>query len=159
MGELLIVLIIILLMCSVVYKDMSAICIVLPVGFVFFNCMNHLSRKKNSEIKIVPVEQPPAEPFDDGNTKKIVEKNREAINAVYGDQPLNPIDFGVSKFNQRIGDRDRKAIIAQIKGRRNPTYEPYYRRELEDQATVRWWDNEDVMVRTINENQRQTIPM
>lgn len=163
MVELLIVLFVIMIMCGIAYRDSSMVCILLPVGYIFFQCMRCLSEKKNSEIKIqneMPIESKEPEKnesFDDG--KKIIEQNKLAIDAVYSDQPLNPIDFGVSKFNQRIGDRDRKAIITQIKGRRNPTYEPYYRRELEDRATVRWWDNEDVMVRYLEKNQRQTIPM
>ena len=170
MEELLLIFVVVLVMCVIAFNDSSSLCVLLPVGGLFAYTMSAYSQKKNSSVS-TPIEnivddepeqnniqnmsEPMAiEPTDD----YIATQNKKAMDDIYSDQKMNTIDHKVSKFNQRIGDRDRRAIITQIKGRRNPTMEPYYRQEMEDQGTVRWWDNEDVMVRMVNSNQMATIP-
>lgn len=170
MEELLLIFVVVLVMCVIAFNDSSSLCVLLPVGGLFAYTMNVYSQKKNSSVS-VPVEnivddEPERDDIQNISEQMTTEpkydyittQNKKAMDDIYSDQKMNTIDHKVSKFNQRIGDRDRNAIIAQIKGRRNPTMEPYYRQELEDQGTVRWWDNEDVMVRMVNPNQMATIP-
>lgn len=92
------------------------------------------------------------------NSSSISEKNRYAIDQVYGNK-MNTTTNLTTKHNMRIGDRDRKAIIAQVKGRRANTYEPYYRQELSEHGSKRWWEPEDVLVRMLPDKQMNTIPM
>lgn len=170
MEELLLIFVVVLVMCVIAFNDSSSLCVLLPVGGLFAYTMNAYSQKKNSSVPVL-VENIVDDDSEQNNIHNISEsmtaktkddyiaiQNKKAMDDIYSDQKMNTIDHKVSKFNQRIGDRDRKAIIAQIKGRRNPSMEPYYRQELEDQGTVRWWDNEDVIVRMVNPNQLATIP-
>lgn len=95
----------------------------------------------------------------DKQEKLIDESNRRAVGEVYGRRYGGTMDNALYVHKQRIGDRQRQAIINQVRGRRNNVYEPYYRQELSEHASKRWWENDDVLVTKLDKRQLSTIDM
>jgi hypothetical protein len=106
--------------------------------------------------------------FENNTNKKVdmVEKsnvdqhmsdlNKLALDQMYGRHGSN-VDDKMSEHRQRIGDRDHKATVAQIKGRRNNSMEPYYRQELEQYGSKKWWNPDTVLMRKATKKQKKTI--
>ena len=107
-----------------------------------------------------PVEEPApkGETFKDKQAKEdkkhkaLYEENRYALDQLYN-RGGKTIDSEMTKHRQRIGDRDRQAIIAQATWRRNNTYEPYYRQELSDHHTKRWWEPDQAIIGQVTPEQ------
>lgn len=110
-------------------------------------------------------DQRPAEPvygtMSTNDRNRISKSNKLAVSELYGRRYGGTMDNALYVHKQRIGDRDRQAIINQVRGRRNNVYEPYYRQELsEAERSGGWWkDNDDVLVTKMDKRQRETIDM
>ena len=92
----------------------------------------------------------------DENMDKMSESNRWSLEQLYGRRG-SPMDDRITKHKQRIGDRDRKATITQIRARRNNAMEPYYRQELSQHGNKRWWDPDPILSRKATPEQQSTI--
>lgn len=131
---------------------------------VIDNDSNELNKRRLSKLNKIHSERSTNNNLNDNfvtwtpDPNSISEKNLYIIDQVYGNK-MNTTTNLTTKHNMRIGDRDRKATIAQIKGRRTNTYEPYYRQELSEHSSKRWWEPDDVLVRMLPEHQMNTIPM
>jgi hypothetical protein len=89
----------------------------------------------------------------------IAQSHLFSLNQIYGRRSAGSIDNALYAHKQRIGDRDRQATINQVRGRRTNVYEPYYRQELSEHASKRWWEPDDVLVTKLEKRQLETIPM
>lgn len=89
----------------------------------------------------------------------IAKENACALNELYGRRSNGSIDSALYVHKQRIGDRDRQATINQVKGRRNNVYEPYYRQELSERNSERWWEADNLLVRSADKRWLDTVPM
>jgi hypothetical protein len=89
--------------------------------------------------------------------QQMSDSNKIALDQMYGRRGGVTVDDKMTKHRQRIGDRDHKATVAQIKGRRNNSMEPYYRQELEHHGSKRWWDPDTVLMHKATKKQKETI--
>jgi hypothetical protein len=85
--------------------------------------------------------------------------NATALNELYGRRYNGTVDNALWAHKQRIGDRDHQATINQIKGRRNNVYEPYYRQELSERNSERWWEPDNRLVMQANKRWMDTVDM
>jgi hypothetical protein len=98
-------------------------------------------------------------PPDEKTRAAISQSNLFSLNQIYGRRYGGTIDDALYVHKQRIGDRDRQATINQVKSRRNNVYEPYYRQELSEHNSKRWWEPDDVLVTKLDRRQLDTIDM
>jgi flagellar biosynthesis component FlhA len=97
-------------------------------------------------------------PQQSESMQEMSDANKYALDQMYGRRGTS-IDDKMTEHRKRIGDRDRKATIAQIRGRRNNSLEPYYRQELSQHGSKRWWDPDPVLMRKASGEQMKTIMM
>lgn len=104
-------------------------------------------------------EPAPLPPADATTLEAISRSNLFSLNQIYGRRYGGTIDDALYVHKQRIGDRDRQATINQVRSRRNNVYEPYYRQELSEHNSKRWWEPDDVLVTKLERRQLDTIDM
>lgn len=94
----------------------------------------------------------PYEPVGD----TISEKNRSVLDNLT-EQDINSATNRTSIQNQTRGDRERQSLIRSIRGRRAPTWEAYFREELSDHNSKRWWEPEPMLMRKATPKQKLTV--
>lgn len=167
MGTVAIIAIIMVILFAIVYDPssiyyvISAICMLLYMASL---------KKPVPEEKPVVIAEPPITKVKPSSTNEkepdtnddalinISESNRYALDQLYG-RKCNNMDSKMTEHKKRIGDRDRKATIAQIKGRRQNVYEPYYRQELEEHSNKRWWEPDTAIIMNADKNHMRTVQM
>ncbi len=121
--------------------------------------------EKHNDYSASPCEEHRAEPAPlpesktDAVNALISKSNRFSLDQIYGRRYMGTIDNALYAHKQRIGDRDRQATIAQVRARRNNVYEPYFRQELSEENSVRWWEPDDVLNTLFDKRQLDTIDM
>ena len=169
-GSISIIAIIMVILFSIIYDPSSITYVILAILMLFAMASKSPKRKEDTvldvsiaeekeeeeEVTLPKPEQPPPETKKDESFQTISDANRYALDQMYGRRGTS-IDDKMTAHRQRIGDRDRKATIAQIKGRRNNALEPYYRQELSQHGAKKWWDPDSVLIRKATSEQMKTI--
>ncbi len=104
-------------------------------------------------------QRPPDPVHAQTDRERIAQSNAATVRELYGRRTAGSIDNALYVHKQRIGDRDRQATINQVRGRRGNVYEPYYRQELSDHASKRWWEPESVLAMKLDKRQLNTLDM
>lgn len=173
MGAVVIIAIIMVILFAIIYDPSSITYVIIAICMLLY--MATIKNPIPEEVAVVvedPVIAPPppeekekekekaeeAPNTNDDAMTEISDANRFALDQVYG-RKGNNIDNKMTEHKKRIGDRDRQATISQIKSRRQNVYEPYYRQELSEHGSKRWWEPDDVLVRKLQDNQMATIQM
>lgn len=133
------------------------------------NTSNDVSIVEEKDIVLLEEQDNKAEPveheeqsitsidaIDDESMQTMSDANKYALDQMYGRRGTS-IDDKMTEHRKRIGDRDRQATISQIRGRRNNSLEPYYRQELSQHGSKRWWDPDTVLIRKASSEQMKTI--
>ncbi len=104
-------------------------------------------------------EEPPM-PSPNAQTLALMSKsNKESLNQIYGQRYAGTVDDALLAHKKRIGDRDRRATVIQVRARRNNVMEPYYRQELSEHNSVRWWEPDDALTTVVGKRQLDTLEM
>ena len=145
---------------AMVYDPMSITYVIIAIGLLW--CLASSKPKNIGKPVTIPdahpvapeehVEEPKKPVIADDKMTQMSEANLYSLDQVYGHRYAGSVDNRIVEHNKRIGDRDRQATINQIKGRRNNVYEPYYRQELSEIGSKRWWDNDTVISRKAVDN-------
>jgi hypothetical protein len=161
-GAVVIIAIIMIILFAIVYDPSSITYVIVAICMLLY--MATIKKPVEEKVDVIvdepavqqiPKEENASDTNDDAMTD-MSDANRFALDQVYG-RKGNNIDNKMTEHRQRIGDRDRQATIAQIKGRRQNVYEPYYRQELSEHGSKKWWEPDDVLVSKLQDNQMATI--
>lgn len=169
-GSVAIIAIIMVVLFCVLY-DPGAITYVILAILILFALAAKKPKKKvatTTTVIDIPAEkkevvEPPSETDaaihdakTDESMAQMSEANRWALDQLYGRRGT-PIDDRMTEHHKRIGSREEKAIVTQIRARRNNSMEPFYRQELSQHGNKRWWDPDPVLARKATPEQQATL--
>jgi hypothetical protein len=170
-GQMAIIVIIFVILFCVVNDPKAVIYVISAVGILLAICTN--TRKPTGAKPPRPsapaglVPGPSVPPGRDIQETEIIEKKKNEVkmsdtnlfelDKMYGLRNCENVDDRITKFNQRIGDREHQAAIIQARGLHDNSIEPYYREELSAWGASRWWEPDTVLMRKATPEQMVTI--
>ncbi len=184
-ATVLIVIMMMVILWSIVGKPNAIVCAIAPTMAIFylaFGRPHDCAGFESGEADDIPAnyeatpdpaldicaEHAPADPWhptdmpatiSPSRLADIAKENACALNELYGRRSSGSIDDRLLVHKQRIGDRDRQATISQVRSRRNNVMEPYFRQELSERNSERWWEADNRIVRFGNKQWNDTVPM
>lgn len=165
-----IVSIIIIILFCIIYDPSTVVCVALAIS-ILITMIKRISLPISGTDIFIPSTYKPAVPVKPPPTKEeaaiydaksdhgmanMSDENRWALDQLYGRRGT-PINDRMTEHYKRIGSRDEKAVVTQIRARRNNSVEPFYRQELSQHANKRWWDPDPILSMKATPEQQATI--